>query len=383
MPLISPGVSNTAFPAILEARRWLESYDGRLGPALDLSQAAPPYAPPDELLAQLGEAAGGVATARYGPVPGELALRSTYAEHVSALYGAAISPGSVSITSGANQAFLIATLLVAQKGEAVVLPVPWYFNHKMTLDLLGIECRQLPCGSDFLPDVAQLRDLIDSKVRAVVLVTPNNPTGAIYPPALIDRIAALCRDRNVWLIIDETYRDFLPNNKLRPHELFSTDIRDGLIGIYSFSKSLAIPGHRIGALIHPENVADSTIKIQDCIQICPPRAAQIATTWALKNLAEWRDERRTFMLNQAIAFQRALEPVRGWTITSLGAYFAYLRHPYEEMSADIVAEQLARQNGILLLPGTHFGQGQDRYLRASVAGLTSDAYSELPIRLRM
>ena len=383
MRVVSAGVRATAFPAILEARRWLESYDGRKGIALDLSQAAPPYPPPDGLLEQLGTAAAAAANARYGPVPGEDALRSGYAEHVSRLYGASIHSDSISITSGANQAFMIAIMLVAQKGDAVILPVPWYFNHKMTLDLLGIEARQLPCGEDFMPDPAHVASLIDASTRAVVLVTPNNPTGAIYSPALIDEIAAVCRERGLWLIIDETYRDFLPDATAPPHRLFSSDAREGVIGLYSFSKSLAIPGHRLGAMINPPAVVDEAIKVQDCIQICPPRAAQTAVTWGLSNLGEWRLAKRNFMTRQATAFQAAITRTSNWTIGSLGGYFAYLRHPYDEMPAAEVAEKLARQNGILLLPGSHFGPGQDRFLRASIAGLSNEMLENLPARLRL
>ena len=186
MPVINPSVRQTAYPAILEARTWLGSYDGGKGLPLDLSQAAPPYAPPDGLLEQLRVAAGDATSARYGPVPGEDALRVAYAEQVSRLYNATIRPGEVSITSGANQAFMIAAMLVAQRGDAIILPVPWYFNHQMTLDMLGIEARGFSCGPDFLPDPSRLDALIDDKVRALVLVTPNNPTGR-HLPARVDR----------------------------------------------------------------------------------------------------------------------------------------------------------------------------------------------------
>jgi aspartate/methionine/tyrosine aminotransferase len=127
---INPLVMATASPAILESRAWLALYDGGQGPAIDLSQAAPPYTPPPELLARLADAARSPATALYGPVPGDYDLRSVYAAHVSELYGADIIPQQVSITAGCNQGFVIATMLLAQAGDAIVLPSPWYFNHK-------------------------------------------------------------------------------------------------------------------------------------------------------------------------------------------------------------------------------------------------------------
>ena len=103
-------------------------------------------------------------------------------------------------------------MALARAGDAVILPTPWYFNHKMTLDLLGIEAIPLPCLAEagFVPEAAAAARLVGPRTRAIVLVTPNNPTGAVYPPATIRDFAELCRERGLALVIDETYRDFLP-----------------------------------------------------------------------------------------------------------------------------------------------------------------------------
>jgi len=282
-PRVNPLVRDTASPAILQARAWLDSYDGNKGPRIDLSQAAPPYPPPQELVDHLSAAAGLAETARYGPVPGEYELRKAYADHTSRLYDTTIDPKEISITAGCNQAFLIAAMLVAKKGDAVLLPTPWYFNHKMTFDMLGIEVRQVPCSPDayFEPSLPFVKNLIDNNVRAIVLVTPNNPTGAVYSPATIEAFAGLCRDHGIWLILDETYRDFLPEGPQKPHSLFDDRFRSNVISLYSFSKSLALPGYRLGAMIYPAHIAEHVIKVQDCVQICAARAGQIAVTWAL------------------------------------------------------------------------------------------------------
>jgi aspartate/methionine/tyrosine aminotransferase len=385
-PRINPLVSATASPAILESRAWLKAYDGGKGPAIDLSQAAPPYPPPPELLRRLGAAAQSPSIALYGPVPGEYDLRQAYAGHVSELYGAEISPEQVSITAGCNQAFVIATMLVAGAGDALVLPSPWYFNHKMTLDMLGVEARILPCAAAdaFIPDLKKAAELLDQKVRAVVLVTPNNPTGAIYPPSIIEAYARLCRDNRIWLIIDETYRDFLPQEAKRPHAIFQdAALRDTVVGLYSFSKSFALPGHRLGAMIFPAALGAQVLKIQDCLQICPARAGQAAVTWALDALDEWRQRNRRRFGEQATQFRSALADVRDWKIDSLGAFFAYLRHPFRDLTAEQVAQRLASQNGLLMIPGSYFGPGQDDHLRVSFGNLTAESFGQLPERLRL
>jgi aspartate/methionine/tyrosine aminotransferase len=383
---INPLVKATASPAILESRAWLAAYDGSKGPAIDLSQAAPPYPPAPELLDRLGAAAHTASTALYGPVPGEYGLRSAYATHVSELYAAHIRPEQVSITAGCNQAFFIAAMLAAQAGNAIILPSPWYFNHKMTLDMLGIETRVLPCLGEggFIPDPQECAGLVDANVRALVVVTPNNPTGAIYPQSTIDALARLCRDNGLWLIIDETYRDFLPEEAPRPHALFQDKALCGsVIGLYSFSKSFALPGHRLGAMIYPPEIASEVVKIQDCLQICPARAGQAAVTWGLGALDEWRRDKRVHFGEQARAFRAVMSNVQGWRIESIGAFFAYVRHPFVETPGGEVAKRLAEENGLLLIPGSYFGPGQEKHLRVSFGNLSAETLSQLPSRFRL
>jgi aspartate/methionine/tyrosine aminotransferase len=382
---INPLVLETAGPAILETRAWLESYDGSKGPPIDLSQAAPPYAPPQELLDHLSAAAASAELARYGAVPGELALRTAYAHQVSQLYGVNISPQHISITGGCNQAFVIAAMLVAQRGDAIILPVPWYFNHKMTLDMLGIETRPLPClpSANFMPDVSAMLKLIDNNVRALVLVTPNNPTGAIYSPAAIEAFAAACREHGIWLILDETYRDFLPGESQRPHALFEEPYRSGVIGLYSFSKSLAIPGYRLGAMIYPPGLSGEIVKVQDCVQICASRVGQVGVAWALGALQDWRHDKRQMFIDKARDFRAAMARIEGWQIDSIGGYFAYMRHPFGDTPAAEVAKRLATENGLLLIPGSYFGPGQEQHLRVSFGNLPADGLSELPERFRI
>jgi aspartate/methionine/tyrosine aminotransferase len=337
-------------------------------------------------LARLSAAAQSPSIALYGSVPGEYDLRQAYAAHVTDLYGAGISPEQISITAGCNQAFVIATMLVAGAGDAIILPSPWYFNHKMTLDMLGVEARVLPCATEdgFIPDLQRAADLIEKKVRAIVLVTPNNPTGAIYPPSDIEAFARLCRDNGMWLIIDETYRDFLPQDATRPHTIFQDPALGGnVIDLYSFSKSFALPGHRLGAMTFPAELGGQVLKIQDCLQIYPARAGQAAVTLGLDSLGEWCDSNRRRFGEQAKQFRLALAHVQDWTIDSLGAFFAYVRHPFGDSAAEQVAKRLAGENGLLMIPGSYFGPGQDEHLRVSFGNLTAERLEQLPKRFRL
>jgi aspartate/methionine/tyrosine aminotransferase len=379
-------VIDTGSPPIPEAGTWLARYAGAHGPALRLSQAAPGLPPPVEMLEQLASAAGDHGTASYGAIAGDPDLLPVYAAHVSAVYRAVIGPDEIAITTGCNQAFLVAVLAVAQAGDAVLVPEPWYFNHQMTLRILGIECRALPCRAEdhFVPDLDTARAAIArGRVRAIVLVSPNNPTGAIYAPATIRAFAVLAREAGCWLILDETYRDFLNQPDLPPHAVLAdADLAACLIQLYSFSKSYAIPGHRLGALRAPRCLMPEIGKVLDCLQICAPRVGQRALIWAIPELAKWRESNRAMIVERAETFRQTMAETDGWRIRSSGAYFAYVEHPFAGVPAALVAQRLAEQSGILVLPGTFFGgTSQDRYLRFAFANADSETLAGVGSRV--
>jgi aspartate/methionine/tyrosine aminotransferase len=382
---VNPLVAGVAPPPIPEARAWASRYDGRHGPLIDLTQAVPGYPAHPELVRRLAEAAGKPESFRYGEITGDLALRGAYAADLNALYRGDIRPDEVAITTGANMGSFAATMLLAKPGEAVMLPVPWYFNHQMNTAMLGVEVVPLPCRRDdgFVPDPEAAERLLTDCVKAILLVTPNNPTGAIYPPETIARFADLCRRRGIALVLDETYRDFRPADLARPHELFAEPAwRDHLIQLYSFSKSYCVPGFRLGAIAASTPVLAQLTKILDCVQICAARAGQAGLAWAIPALTDWRERNRTLMNGRGAAAEATFATLPGWAMASRGAYFAYVRHPYPDHPAMQVAEALAIQRGVVTLPGSAFGPDQERYLRLAFANVEADRIAEVAERLK-
>ncbi|WP_424811976.1 aminotransferase [Roseococcus sp. YIM B11640] len=381
MPAFSPTILETADPAIPTARAWAARYDGARGRALDLTQAVPGYPPHPELMRRIAEAAGSRDTAGYGPINGDEALRAALAEDVGGFYGAAIATADVAITAGCNLAFAMTAKVIASPGDNLLVPTPWYFNHQMALSMSGIEARALPCRPEdrFVPDPARAEALIDGRTRAILLVTPNNPTGAVYPPEVIHAFAALAKRRGLWLILDETYRDFLSEADGPPHALFQDpEWRDGLVHLYSFSKAYCIPGHRLGAVVAGPAFQRQLAKALDTLQICPARPAQRAVAWAVPALREWRAGNRAIMEARAAACRAALNA--DW-IDAMGSYFAYLRLPDGAPDAMAAAETLAAERGLLCLPGPFFGPGQERHLRLAFANAEAERLAELPGRL--
>jgi aspartate/methionine/tyrosine aminotransferase len=387
---LNPLLTATTSPPIPEAKSWARQYDGSAGPLIDFSQAVPGYPPHPEMLRRMSVAAASTEAASYGDILGDEKLRAAYADHLGELYsdgrqGGSVPGREVAITAGCNQAFFLAILALAKAGDAVMLPTPWYFNHKMALDMLGIEAVPLPChaANGFVPDADVARRLLGDRVRAIVLVTPNNPTGAIYPPETIAAFHALCTERGMALVLDETYRDFIIADG-PPHGILATrGWQDNLVQLYSFSKSYCIPGHRCGALTAGDAMIGNIAKILDTLQICAPRVPQLVLPWAISALADWRAGNRGEIARRSAAFKQAITAVEGWSIGSIGAYFAYVAHPFRGENDVAVCARLARANGVLCLPGSYFGQEQEGFLRIAFANVGADEIAQIPARLQM
>lgn len=378
-------VSRLSPPPIPSVVAWGREYKGLKGPLIDLSQAVPGYPAHPEMLRLLGETAAQQAMTGYGPIEGEPLLRQIYAAHVAELYGADISADNIHITAGCNQAFMCTAIALAGAGDTVALTNPFYFNHDTTLSMLGIGRLLVDCDptTDFLPDLGSAEAALAAGTKMLAVVTPNNPTGAVYPPGLLHELFLLCRKYGAWLVVDETYRDFLAEDYGRPHALLSEPgWEDTLVLLYSFSKSFCIPGHRLGAVTAGPGLIAEIAKVMDNMQICAPRSAQIAVVSVLPVLADWRAGNRLEIARRADALRQATSELMGWEIAAIGAYFAFVRHPFEGRSSSEVAEELARERGVICIPGAYFGEGQERYLRFAFANVDVASIRLLPDRLR-
>ena len=182
------------------------------------------------------------------------------------------------------------------------------------------------------------------------------------------------------MILDETYRDFIVPGP--PHSLFTRDTswdwRRHVVHLYSFSKSYCIPGYRLGAIAAAPALQQHILTVLDCLQICPPRLAQLALAPLLPSL-------RPFVRAQAVALQHRHALFRAhlpapWRVAAQGGYFAFVQHPFRSLSAQHVCEVLAGEWGIVLLPAEFFGytaEGGDassegRWVRFAMAHVSDD-----------
>lgn len=383
---LNPDLLQTEAPPVMAAARWVAGRDfGTQKPLVLLSQAAPADPPPLPLRQAMAEAVIDDAQAHfYAPVLGQGALRDEVALRWQAIYGGAIARDQIAITAGCNQAFCAAMAALAQAGDEVILISPWYFNHKMWLDMTGVRAKILPVGADLLPDPDAARASVTPRTRAIVLVSPNNPCGVEYPPALIHAFAQLARDAGIALILDETYRDF-SHQTARPHDLFADpDWDEVLVHLYSFSKSYRLTGHRVGAIAAHPRILAQVEKYLDTVAICAPALGQIAALWGLRHLGPWLADERAEIIARNHALKSAMAALPQWELVGSGAYFAWVKHPFA-LPSDQVARALVDQAHILALPGTMFTPAGDvmgaGHLRLAFANLPSDQIAPVLARL--
>ncbi|NGQ91352.1 aminotransferase [Rhodobacter sp. HX-7-19] len=383
---LNPAMAATEPPPVMEARRWLQGVAFPADrPLINVSQAAPVDPPPLALRQAIAEAAlTNDAAHLYGPVLGLPELRAEIAAQWSAAYGGTITEGQTAITQGCNQAFTAVLSTLAGHGDEVILPTPWYFNHKMWLDMQGVKAVPLPAGPGLIPQAEDAARLITPRTRAIVLVSPNNPGGVEYPSETLAAFRDLARAHDLALIVDETYRDFDARTG-RPHDLFADpDWDDTLIQLYSFSKAYRLTGHRVGAITASTQRLAEVEKFLDTVAICPSQLGQIGALWGMRNLTQWVAGERDEILARRAAMVNGFAALPDWKLLGCGAYFAYVEHPYP-MASDALAKRLVQEASLLMLPGTMFQPDSHpegrRQLRIAFANIDAGGIAEMFRRL--
>jgi aspartate/methionine/tyrosine aminotransferase len=380
---LSRDVSSIEAPPIAEAVGWLRHMRTDK-PLLNFCQAVPSYPPAAEVQKEIARLALEPSMGGYTDVLGIKPLREALARHFSDAYGANVAFDCLGVTAGCNQAFAAVMMAIAESGSNIVMPTPWYFNHHMWLRMLRIEARGFPAFSEGqnYPDVDAAAALIDKNTRAIMLCSPNNPSGAIYPAPIIEAFHDLAMDRGIALIVDETYKDFRPTNEPAHGILQRAGWEESFIQLHSFSKIYALAGYRLGAIVAGPRILSEAEKVLDCMTICPPQITQRAVLFGLDAVTAWKEEKRAIMRHRLDMLRDSFaRNALTYQLVSSGSYFAYVRHPFEGVPSKTVAQRLAQELAVLSLPGSMFGPGQDQYLRFAFANMDAEFMPGLVDRL--
>jgi len=358
-PGISDRVART-HPPIMQTMKSL----ARDREVIDLSQGIPYFDPPNDAVKRgLQDLKG---SHRYGPDGGDEDLLSELAERLTRRYGTDCEPSSnIMVTPGANMGFFSVISTICDPGDEVILLDPYYFNHKMALDILGVKGVHVSTDGKYHPVPDLISDVITDRTRAVVLVTPNNPTGAVYREDTIRRIGNICSERGIFLITDETYEDFVYDGKhFSGASIFDDDL--SLVSLFSLSKAYGISGWRIGYGLFPSWIYDGMLKVQDTTMICPVRVSQRVAYHMLRmypeplsGKIEYLGQSRSF-INQ---FLGRMDDVLDAPDTD-GAFYSFPGFTNNTGSDSMnVVKRILEGTSVLTVPGGPFGSDDPPHFR--------------------
>jgi aspartate/methionine/tyrosine aminotransferase len=358
---------------------WIRQHPG----TISLGQGVVYYGPPESALAAARAFPAAAEAHRYGPVAGEPELRQIIAAKLAQENGIAINERNrVVVTAGANMAFMNALFAITDPGDEIILLSPYYFNHEMAIRMLGCSCVTVATDDNYQPDLTAIEQAITGHTRAVVTISPNNPTGAVYPQATLNAINKLCRERGIYHISDEAYEYFTYNEAghFSPGSLPQADAHT--ISLYSLSKAYGFAGWRIGYMAIPEHLGIAVEKAQDTNLICPPLIAQAAAQAALETGAAYCQERVATLADTRRQLLAALQTLGSACElpAAEGAFYILLRL-HCDIDAMTLARRLIAEHGVAVVPGDPFGCTDATYLRISYGALDGAAVLEGAQRL--
>jgi aspartate/methionine/tyrosine aminotransferase len=361
-------------PVIPIVGRWTAETPG----TISLGQGVVSYEPPREAIEAARRFGGTLTDHRYGPVEGLPALVEAIEAKLARENHLTVRPASrVLVTAGGNQAFMNAVLAITDPGDEIVLLVPYYFNHEMAVVMAGAQAVAVPTTSDYQLDVRAIDAAITARTRAVVTVSPNNPTGAVYPEGALRAVNALCRDRGVFHIHDEAYEYFTYGNVSHFSPGSLPDAADHTISLFSLSKAYGMASWRIGYMVIPEALAEAVHKIQDTILICPPAVSQHAAVAALEVGRSFAGAHlaRLDVTRRAI-FDALSSPDVPCDVPSPDGAFYYLVRVHSRMDSMTLAERLIREHRVATIPGSAFADPSPCSVRISYGALDAESVNE-------
>jgi aspartate/methionine/tyrosine aminotransferase len=345
---------------------------------ISLGQGVVFYGPPPAAFEQLQQLRLDPQLHKYQAVSGLPALVEQIETKLRAENGIELGPQHrIVVTAGGNMAFMNAILAICDPGDEVILPAPYYFNHEMAITLASCQPVLVPTDENYQLQLDQLAAAITPKTRAIVTVSPNNPTGAVYPAEALRAVNALCQARGLYHISDEAYEYFTYGaaRHFSPASLAGSDAHT--ISLFSLSKAYGFASWRLGWLVIPAHLAEAVNKVQDTLLICPPVVSQLAAVGALQTGRGYCAEFLGQLAEVRELVLRELAEVAEYCDVppADGAFYFYLNLKTAMPSLQLV-ERLVREFGVAAIPGVAFGSQDGCSLRISYGALQPALVSE-------
>ena len=352
------------------------------GDVISLGQSVPFFGPPPEMVEAVRDALDsfGPRLHTYGPDAGIPELREALARKLADFNGVEVDPdGQLLVTPGSNQAFMVTMMTILEPGDEVAIASPYYFNHHMAIELCGGVVREIPLSEEngFQMTLEDVESVMSPRTKAVVIISPNNPTGTVYDPDQIATIASSLTERGIYVITDDAYEVFCYDGARHVNPMAAVEPSGLLVTLGSLSKTLGMTGWRIGYIAASPELIRQALKVQDATAICAPIIAQVAATAALEHMPAYPqsmigelNERRD-LLQSVVAETPALH----WHRTD-GALFALVRAESAGGDRRELESELLERAHVLTVPGSAFGNQWSDFIRVSYGCSPRDRYEE-------
>jgi len=374
VPSQSRRLAAVQLPVIPIVARWIAETPG----TISLGQGVVSYGPPPEAVAASQRFGTSLNDHRYGPVEGLPALVAALEAKLAAENGITVRPRSrVLVTAGGNQAFLNAVLAITDPEDEIILPGPYYFNHEMAIVMAGANAVGVPTDSNYQLDIAAIERAITPRTRAVVTVSPNNPTGAVYPADALSAVNRLCRARGIFHLHDEAYEYFTYGTAtaFSPGSIDGSE--DHTISLYSLSKAYGMASWRIGYMVIPASLHEAVNKVQDTLLICPPAVSQHAALAALEvGRAHAAAHLASLDATRRLIFDRLSAADVPCDVPAADGAFYYLVRAHTKIDSMALAERLIREHRVAAIPGSAFADAAPCSIRISYGALDAQTVAE-------
>lgn len=343
---------------------------------ISLGQGVVWYPPPPEAFDQISAMLADASLHKYQAVYGIPALLELIEAKLRQENGIELNGSRIVVTAGGNMAFINALLAVADAGDEVILQTPYYFNHEMAITMANCKPVLVPTDENYQLQPKRIAEAITERTRAIVTISPNNPTGAVYPESALREVNELCRERGIYHIHDEAYEYFTYGDARNFSPGSIAGAGEHTISLYSLSKAYGFASWRIGFMVIPEHLFSAVNKIQDTILICPPVASQLAAVGAMKVGAEYCRQKVRELAEVRQLVLTELEQLKDVAVIppSDGAFYFFLKLN-SQLPPLALVERLVKEHRVAAIPGSAFGI-EGCYLRVAYGALQRETVTE-------
>jgi aspartate aminotransferase len=369
MPLVTPAADRMPRSGI---RRVMDAAWALDAPFIGMHVGEPSFTPPDHVL-RAAEEAYARGDTHYVPNAGVPALRAALTTKLREQNGIEADPSQIVVTAGGAQALHLALSMTIAAGDEVLIPDPGWPNYAMAVGLLQATPVRYPLAPErgFIPELAQLEALVTPATKVLLVNSPSNPLGTVIPGDVIEQLVRFAERHDLWLLSDECYDALTYGVEHVSPARFDTT--GNVLSAFSFSKTYAMTGVRVGYLHTPARVTAIAAKLQEPMIACvnaPAQAAAIAAlTGPQDQVTLMRD---TYAARRELAM-RALTEIGVPFVEPRGAFYIWIDvSALSGGSVDDWAVRLLTEHHVAVAPGTAFGDVGEGWARLSLAAADDD-----------